>query len=469
MRREELIDLFRVEADAHLGAARRQLARLAEPEPSALREVLRSLHSVKGMAASLGFEELARAAHEAEEAVRRLREAPDQAEPGALGGIDRRVAALAAALAEVATSAGPEELPPVSVDGARLERLVELAALLSTSQQRLGHLLGPPGDPRELAERERLRGAVEGLAREVLALRLVPLRMLVAPMERSVRRWAALRGVEVVLATEGAELEVDRAVAERLLDPIGHLVRNAIAHGIEPPDARRAAGKPERGAVHLRFARDGERVLVEVADDGRGLSPAGVVRRAVSRGVLPAPPDPPLPDGAALLLLAEPGLAAGGRADGLSGRGVGLAAVRQAVESAGGELELASQPGAGFRARLLLPARLTLTDVFVVQCGGQRFVLPATAVLAVADAATASARSLAAALGLPAGAEASGTVLRVVAAGGEQELVVDRVEARRPLVVRPLGPPLDSVPPWSGAALLPDGGVALAVDPARLP
>ncbi|MDQ7087934.1 MAG: ATP-binding protein [Acidobacteriota bacterium] len=271
-------------------------------------------------------------------------------------------------------------LPPVRVDADRLDRLLDLVMSLSVSQQRLEHVLGLPDDPGMLAIRDTLAEAVRGLRREILEIRLLPVRGLLPLLERALRNWAREQGVKVALSVRGESTRIDRTLLERLVDPLGQLLRNAVAHGIEAPEERLRAGKPERGRIDLQIGAGKDRVRFVVRDDGRGIEAAAVVQRAVERGVLPAGADHRLDEGRALGLLATPGMSGRGRADLLAGRGVGLAAVRAQVERLGGRLHLASRPGGGFAASFEIPTRVALVDVFLVRCGEHRFAVPVTTV-----------------------------------------------------------------------------------------
>jgi two-component system chemotaxis sensor kinase CheA len=356
-------------------------------------------------------------------------------------------------------------MPPVRVAAERLDALTDLAARLATAQRRLEHLLGAPEDARVLEVRDRLGHAVRALSRELVGLRLLPVSTVTPVLRGAVQRWAAATGASVRFEIEGETIRLDRTLLERVFDPLGQLLRNAVVHGA-------AESRPDAPTtILLSVAHDADRLRFGVADDGRGLDPAAVARRARARGLLGDAAE--VGDGEALRLLAHPGLSGREGADHLSGRGLGLAAARAAAEELGGELALWSARGRGFRALLRLPARLTILDAFVVEGSGQLFALPAASVREIREAwnvpdDTRRVLVLAEALGVRGAGSAPDKALVVEGVAGPEALLVGRVLERREIVVRPLGPPLEGVPPWAGATPLAEGGLALVVDPARV-
>lgn len=490
----ELFRIFGVEAARHLARCRELLLGPAPPTPDGLTELFRGLHSVKGMAVSLGLDELARRTHETEEIVEERRRSKEAADDAFRGDLLRRISALLAlqkaALDDRAAAATSHDrdamedeplfsllendLRQVPVPPDRLDRLLEVTLALATAHQRLEHLLGPPENRLELFRlRNELDRSVRMLRQEVLEMRLLPVREIVPLFEPTLVRWSEQRGVRVAFAVRGGTVVVDRAILERLLDPLGHVLRNAIVHGVEPPAERRGLGKPARATIDLVVRREGERLSIDVRDDGRGVDLQEVVDRARERGVLPEGAEPPRGDDA-LSLLAAPGMSSRDSVDHLSGRGVGLSAVRATVERLGGSLELSGKLGHGFAVRLTVPTRLALISAFVVEAGGQSFAVPVDVVREVRASSGGSGDvHLASCLGMPAGASHSRAprraALHLDAGGMNGTLLVDGISGPRELVVRPLGPPLDRAEmPWAGAALLPEGGLALVLDPARL-
>jgi two-component system chemotaxis sensor kinase CheA len=287
---------------------------------------------------------------------------------------------------------------------------------------------------------------------------------------------------------EGAEIEIDRAILEELSDPLLHLIRNAIDHGIEAPHLRLLAGKPATGRITIRAHRERDRVILEVADDGRGLDPSRLRAVALERGVLTPEAAAVLSDREALLLACLPGLSTAEAVTDVSGRGVGLDAVQRTVESVGGTLEIESTPGQGARFTLRLPLTVAVQPVLLVRVGEEVLGLPigkvhgaAQVQLSALDRAQGTAmlpydgrmvpvHDLSRLLGFP---EAEGRDDRavVVAETGEGVrvgLAVDTLIGQQEAVLKPLGQPLENVAGISAVTVLGNGRPVFILDVQRL-
>ena len=493
--RKDLFAIFLDEGSRHLEDARALIDQSGEIGAGGINELFRHLHSVKGMAASLGFDALMRQAHAAEEevaAVRGGKAPPDERFRSAMKErihvLRQELGSLAKEGCQDAPGAGSgagrsgelrAPLPQVRLDAGQLDALLELVMRLSISQQRLEHALGLPEDRALLSIRDALGEAVAGLRLEVLELRLLPIKGLLPLLEQALRRWAEQSGVLVAFSVTGDELLVDRNVLEQLLDPLGHLLRNAVAHGLEPRQERLAAGKEPRGRIELRIRRQRDHLTFEVIDDGRGLDPASAVERAVELGLLESPPAEELGEAEALGLLIYPGMSGRRHADHLAGRGVGLAAVHEAIRRLGGEMLLDSRPGKGFGVKLRIPTSVAVLDGFLLETGNRRFALPVSAVQSIGGGGTPDSPgdspsgtkeiSLARWLGLELGeGQREETIMLLEKGARTLGVRVGRIIGRQELLVRPLGPPLDRLGLWTGAAVLPEGGLALVIDPEGL-
>jgi len=312
-----------------------------------------------------------------EDAVRQaLRLVADQAEVVRL---PRRGALLEPASAAAQT---------VRVSAPRLDDVAALVDELVIAKNALGHAAGlvgaaaaEPAVLRELANRQAgLERIVADLHGAVTDLRLVSLRGLFARFPRHVRELAARLGKALDFSVEGDDVVLDKSAVEALYEPLLHLIRNAVDHGVEAPDARRAAGKSERARVRLSARRVADAVRIEVADDGRGVDPASVRALAASRGLLTPRAADALSDAEAARLIFAPGFSTARDVDELSGRGVGMDAVQATALRLGGRVELDNRPGGGLSVSLVLPARMVLAKVLVVEAAGQRFGVPLDAV-----------------------------------------------------------------------------------------
>jgi two-component system chemotaxis sensor kinase CheA len=334
----------------------------------------------------------------------------------------------------------------------------------------------------------RLSAVTTELQEQVMKTRLQPVARVFDKVPRLVRELGKTTGKLVNPYIHGTRTEIDRALVEALRDPVMHIVRNAIDHGIEAPDRRVAAGKPAAGQLWVRAAHEGGVVTVEIEDDGRGIDPAALRRHAVERGLLISREAEALTDREALALIFRPGFSTASKVTAISGRGVGMDVVRTQVEQAGGQVEIVSTPGKGTCVRLKMPLTLAIIPVLLVSAGGQRFAIPQASLLELLFLDGAQARvgiekvrgvpihrlrggvlplvCLASLLGLPEHVGTrEGTHVAVVG-GGEHRygLTVDAIHDTEEIVVKPIHGTLKRLGCYAGAAVLGDGGVALILD-----
>jgi two-component system chemotaxis sensor kinase CheA len=362
-------------------------------------------------------------------------------------------------------------------DGGATEALASLGALA----RRL-----PGGPARELGVAlDRLRAVQEGLARAenrlavgmrrlddaVMELRVVPVGTLFARLPRVVRAVAQASGKEVELVLEGEDVTIDRSLVELLADPLLHLTRNAVDHGIETPAQRQAAGKGGRAVLRVSAARRMGQVRVRVSDDGRGIDSARVLARAVDRGLLTETQAARMGEEEAHGMLFRPGFSTAETITETSGRGVGLDVVQDAVRRAGGTVEVASALGQGTSFTLRLPLTAAVQPVLLVEVAGHPYALPAARVEAVlaGDAAPGCevlrlAEILGAESPLGQGAAAGGIVL-LKSGGRSFGLVVDRVQRRTDLLLRPLHPSLAGLAAIGGVGVLGNGEPVVVLEP----
>jgi two-component system chemotaxis sensor kinase CheA len=277
------------------------------------------------------------------------------------------------------TSASQLAPATLRVEVERVDALAEAVGELGIAQAMLANLLGRT-DRRTaslLARIDRLLRSAQDASNR---LRMVPVRPVFQRAERAARELAARLGKPIAIHLVGAGTELDKAVAERLGDPLLHLVRNALDHGIEDAAGRAAAGKPATATLTIAAERHDGRVVVSVADDGRGLDRARILARARERGL--SVPHDQTPDGAVWELLCQSGFSTAEKVTDISGRGVGLDVVRSAVHGMRGRLEITAQPGAGACFTVILPPTLVAVDGLGLLAGGQRFVIPTSAVRA---------------------------------------------------------------------------------------
>jgi two-component system chemotaxis sensor kinase CheA len=379
----------------------------------------------------------------------------------------------------------------VRVDLARLDELMRQVGDLVISRARLFDTLSrleqhvPVAEWRAVQESavaidRQLRTLREGLMR----VRLVAIGEIFRRMPFVVRDLARETGKKVTLLLQGQATEIDKYLIERMMDPVLHLVRNAVSHGIESPEERIARGKRPEGTITLSAAAAGEVVTIEIGDDGRGVDAADVAARARKAGL--HVPAGTLDSGALLALLCAPGFSTRDDADRASGRGVGMAVVKETVERLSGTIALASEPGLGTRFTIQLPLTLAVADALIGRVGAEAFAVPQSAVREVIEVAAVDVRQLEqneviryrdAALpivrlsrlfGIDAQQPARFHVFVIGAAPDLIGLAVDRIVGHREIVVRAIADPLARVDGISGATDLGDGRVVLILDPTSI-
>ena len=386
--------------------------------------------------------------------------------------VERREAARAASL---------------RVELERVDAIIRLAGELAIQQAVLRRRVREAGMARIYGVAMAL-GELEELAREiqnsVMAIRAQPVRGVFQRMPRLVRELAAQTGKQVRLVTEGEGVEVDNTVFERMADPLTHMIRNAIDHGLESPQKRLAAGKPAEGLVRLTARRRAGWVALEVSDDGAGIDRARVRETAIARGLIA--PEVALSEDQIDQLIFLPGLSTAGTVSDISGRGVGMDVVRQSVAALGGRISIVSNPGQGCAITLSLPLTLAALEGMVVLAAGQTLIIPLSAIVEIVKPRAADVFALddgsrtlrwrggdvsmvdvAQSLAFPKIAAASPppVALLVEGEGGARAaLLVDAIHGPRQVVIQNLEANYRAVPGIAAAAVMDDGRVALILD-----
>jgi two-component system chemotaxis sensor kinase CheA len=540
---DELLRDFESEAQERLERLEELLLAAPSAAPGGVRELVdgirRELHTLKGNAGMMGLGDLQAAAHAMEDLVGDL-ESPRPRVERLLAALDRlrallkAVAAVGAAgtagavgtlgsaagtvdaagvaqearpgaatpptagpaaPAPPAGGAGTEPASGVRIPFATLDSLVDLLAEMVIARGRLAEALAHTRPLRRGGDEgravwseadeahERLQGVLEELQQGVLRLRMVPLGSVFRQLGRIVHDTAAQEGKRVRLLVEGGDTAIDKALLELAGEALGHLVRNAIIHGIEEPAERRRGGKDESGTLRLAAHATTREVLVDVEDDGRGVQ-VDALRAAAA--VLAGGPDPGAAGADVLELLFLPGLSTRAHADLGAGRGIGLAAVKRAVERRGGQVEVASEAGRGSLFRLRLPLSASIARALLVRSDGSQYALPLRAVLESRRLEAGDlheingggalrwrgqvipALDLGCTFGTAALRRREGHAVIVEERGRTRALVVDQVLDIREVVVKTLDRLLAELPGVAGSTVLGDGSAVLVLDPASL-
>jgi two-component system, chemotaxis family, sensor kinase CheA len=392
--------------------------------------------------------------------------------------------------ASVTTSAAAPAKPAaaaettVRVDTARLDALVNRAGELVLLRNRLLSLAARSNDKPLALAADELDRISDELQSAVLGMRMQPIGRLFQRFPRIVRDLARQLGKDIELVQEGEDTDLDRSLVEALADPLVHLLRNAVDHGLEDPAERERKGKPRKGIVRLCASQRGERIVIAVSDDGRGMDPEVLRRKALEKGVIDAAQASRLSEVECYELIFRPGFSTAATISDISGRGVGMDVVKTRVAELGGTLQVHSRLGHGSTLELTVPLTLAILRVLMVRVGDRLFALPLGNVSEVfeLDAAqdrTLDGRRVAAHRGRAlvlgdlagwAGIDGPGGRHVVVLHVGHLHLgcLVHEVIGREDVMVKPLGPLFEGVPGVAGATVTGDGRLALVLDLAAL-
>lgn len=545
VRDRELLNDVILESNEHLAAVESELLKLErEPEnQEAIHTAFRSFHTIKGLAGFLELVEIQQVAHQTEslldearngrltitsavadvilaakdyldlafqqlaavlqgaapqpfanpaaliERVRQAATAPQDAAPPSetqpQAPAEKQASALPAELAPGAAHKQSAESRTVKVDTGKLDYLVEMIGELVIAQSQVRH------DPNLAAiENPRLQRNMAQLARTTtelqkigMAMRMVPVGSMFQRMVRLARDLARKGGKQAEVEISGEDTELDRTIVEELADPLVHMVRNSMDHGIETPNQRRSQGKPVSGRVCLRASHQAGHILIEVSDDGRGIDRQRVLAKARERGLVSDGSQ--LSDSEVFNLIFEPGFSTAEKVTDISGRGVGMDVVRKQIQKLRGRIEIHSRLGQGTTFLLKLPLTLAIVDGLVIAVGRERYIVP---LFGVRETFRPTHEMLSTVLGrgevalvrqelLPVvrlyerfGVEPRtrdpAQAVFIVAESGNRVycLMVDDFIGKQEVVVRNLGETLKSIPGVAGGAILGDGRVGLVLD-----
>jgi two-component system chemotaxis sensor kinase CheA len=369
-----------------------------------------------------------------------------------------------------------------------LDKLMTLVGELVLARNQLLQFSNNIGDPGFQAISQRMNLIATELQEEVMKTRMQPIRNIWSKFPRTVRDVAVGCGKEVRIEMEGKETELDKTIIEAIKDPLTHLVRNAVDHGIETPEARVRAGKDPAGRLALRAFHEGGQVNIEISDDGAGLDVDRIRKKAVERGLISAESVARMQDRDIFNLIFLPGLSTAEKVTNVSGRGVGMDVVKTNVEKIGGTVDIHSMPGRGTTVRVKIPLTLAIIPALIVTCGENRFAIPQVALMELVslDGREASGGIemvhgapvcrlrgrllplvyLSRELQLAERSTSSAVVNVVVLRADDRQfgLVVDGIRDTEEIVVKPLRKQLKSIKTFAGASIMGDGRVALILD-----
>jgi two-component system, chemotaxis family, sensor kinase CheA len=368
----------------------------------------------------------------------------------------------------------------IRVDAARLDRLIDTVGELVIAGAGAGLGAKVCGDEDLRASIGEVMRLIEGVRSNALRLRMVPIGTTFSRFQRVVRDVSTDLGKDVSLVITGGETEVDKALVEQIADPLTHLVRNALDHGIEPADVRVARGKSARGTLHLNAFHDSGSIVVVVEDDGGGIDRSQVLAKAVERGLVDPAATPSDKDIDALIF--EPGFSTAAQVSNLSGRGVGMDVVKRNVTAMRGAIDVESRPHEGTTVQIRLPLTLAIINGFLVGVGTATFVIPLDHVVECVELPLTGQRRdyldlrgevlplirLWSLLSVPGDRPRRESVVVVEHAGTKTGLVVDTLKGESQTVIKPLGKLFAHVEGIGGSTILGSGEVALIIDVATL-
>jgi two-component system chemotaxis sensor kinase CheA len=501
----------------------------ANPDDRArLDSIFRFVHTVKGNCGFFDFPRLEALSHAAEDALadcRAGRRSPDAALVSAVLAVIDRIGEMIAAIdageelpsgaddalidalapgaegpaaqaaAAIATDASPKggnSTPrTIRLSVELLDRVMSGVSDMVLARNELARRLREaPGEVEVDGAFERLSGIIAEMRDAITRTRMQRIENLFVALPRMVRDLSAELGKQVLVDIDGGDVELDREMIEMIRDPLTHIIRNAVDHGIEPPAERLNCGKREIGLLSVSARQSGNQILIEIADDGKGIDGSKLVEKALASGVIERDVAQRLSKSEKLALIFEAGLSTAKEVTAISGRGVGMDVVRSNVERIGGIVEVDSVPGKGTRMTLRVPLTLTIIPALTVSIGNQHFAIPRAAIEEIvranggsvtlekiggAGVATIRGRrvpevALADVLGLPSdvGDEERTLVVLRPAGGDVYALAVDRIHDHEELVVKPAAPAVMATGLYAGTTLADDGSPILLFDPAGL-
>lgn len=529
--RDAIVQIFLEESKENLSLMEESLVAVeaGQNDEETLRTIFRMAHTLKGNAASLGFPEMARFAHVVEDLLERLRDRRIAVSTGIVTLLLRAVDALRQIVP--ACAAGAETLEPphaalleqlaeavrrerkqapeaphapaaerrqtqqtdivgaservhsLRVETDKLDRMLNLIGEIAIANGQFGQMLQSLGASaaREALE---LHHETDHLYRElqeqVMRIRMVPVGPIFHQYARIVRDVARAHGKLARLILEGEEVEVDTSVVDHLRDPLTHMIRNALDHGIEFPDIRSAKGKEPCGSIILRAYHQAGNIVVQVSDDGGGFDRKRIVEQALTKGLILSTEK--LTDQQILRLAFEPGLSTAESVTELSGRGIGMDVVLRNIEALRGSIAIDSREGEGTTLTIRLPLTLAIIDGFAVGVGQETYVLPLDDVRECLEMPEEERRRglsqgviphrgtalpyvrLRHLFGLPEATPARENIVVVRHAGAPAGLVVDTLYGESQTVIKPLGKPFQSLPGVAGSAILGSGRIALILE-----
>jgi two-component system, chemotaxis family, sensor kinase CheA len=533
------LDLYVSEARNHISAFDSLIVSLEQNGSSAsvINELFRHMHSLKGMSATMQFDQITELSHAMEDLLGRIRsneiflsphladlllegndlissmvttlENNGQLSRSTASGIIRRISDLIANpvaataddnspqrqqadISEPATEQSqqparqPDSQKSIRIKTDTLDRLVDITGELFTTRYQLAELA--KNIPNASASIKQLSSLLRELREVVLLARMLPFSNVSERFPRLVRDLARTQNKDIAFDVSGKEIELDRGVLEEITEPLVHILRNAVDHGLESAEERRRSGKPEQGRITVSLLRDKDQVNIAVSDDGRGMDPEQLVAHAVDKGLISREKGAGLSRHEALQLICAPGFSTAATVSDISGRGVGMDAVRTAIQNLGGSLTIDSRKGLGSIFLLRLPISVSIIHALIVQSRGQKIALPVNTVdrtleLQQADLVDREGEQMFCLSGqfiplfnldsLQASRllEDPDRFIPVILSGLDTDpfgVAVEQIIGQQEIFVKPLGAPLNHLHRCTGGSVTGDGSIIFVMDASAL-
>jgi len=535
---DDIVREFIVESTEGLDQLDRDLVEL-EKDPSdgdRLARIFRVAHTIKGTSGVLGFGKMEAVAHVGENLLSQLRDRKLMLTQGITSALLGMVDALRTLLADIeqsgterqrdysmvianlsaqlaggniaaaapptgasaptaavnreaqtGNSSGDGTASSIRVDVGLIDKVMTLVGELVLARNQILQFTASEQDASFTGAAQRLNLITTELQEAVMKTRMQPIGNVWNKLPRVVRDLAAGCGKHVRIEMEGSDTELDKTIIEAIKDPLTHIVRNAVDHGIESPEKRRAAGKPEEGVLRLRAYHEGGQVNIEITDDGGGISVEAVRERAKQRGLVSADQAARMSDRELMAMIFAPGFSTAEKVTNVSGRGVGMDVVKTNIERIGGSVDVQSAPGVGTALKIKIPLTLAIIPALVATSGGEQFAIPQVSLVELVRLdGEQGASAIESIQGAPVyrlrgnllpllyldrelrlrGREKSGAVNIVVLQADDRQfgMVVDEINDTEEIVVKPLGKLLKGLPCFAGATIMGDGRVALILD-----
>ena len=508
-------EMYLSEALEHIDIMNQALLKLEEnPDVKEhLDLIFRSAHTIKGMAATMGYEQTKELCKNIENVFDELRKKQSILTPNLASALFKCIDALQqmindenkkidlgsylsmlnhpdeTRLEENIESMAPTQLPTIRVKMSELDSLINLVGELIISKMKLENSIKEEGALKSYTSLMDLGRLITDLQYQSLKLRLVPIDTIFRRFERVVRDTSQRLGKKIQLHMEGAKIELDRTVLDSITEPLLHILRNCVDHGIETSSERRSLNKPETGNIRLTAYRAGEHVAIKIEDDGKGIDLERLKAKAVEKGIITLEESYEISDEKAIELLGTPGLSTAKNITDISGRGVGMDVVINRVHAVGGDLQITTKKGQGTTMILMIPLSVSIIGGLLVNVSNEKFVLPLSNITTTIKVKKNEIKSvhgveviehqdkiipiirISDILELKQNNQTNSTEITIIIVdkgGKPYGLVVDSFEHKQEIVIKKFTNTSDSENSFSNATILPDGKVALILDPGMI-